>query len=357
MKKTFNVNLGGTVFQIDEDAYILLDNYLNNLRFHFRKEEGGEEIVRDMEMRISELFAENLQGGQLVITIDDVERVIKRMGRPEELDDDTNSAGATADTNGTSGEGSSTHATAGSTPNTNGYNGNTGAGSSTGSNGNTGTGSSTGSNGNARTSSSTSSNTNGAVKKRLFRDIDNKILGGVLSGIAAYFGWDPTALRLVYIVLGILPGGPTVLLIYLVLLFIIPAARTATEKLQMRGEPVNMENIGKTVTDGFEHTTNQSADVPRRTGLQRFFDALVSIVGIIVKVFLGFILICCIPFLLIGFFVLFTLVMSALGIFVHIPSVCCELMPIMPWHHLSSSPGFGILFLLSVLLRDRKSVV
>lgn len=56
MKKTLTVNLGGTVYHIDEDAYNLLDNYLNNLRYHFRKEEGADEIVRDMETRIAELF-------------------------------------------------------------------------------------------------------------------------------------------------------------------------------------------------------------------------------------------------------------------------------------------------------------
>ena len=58
MKKTLTVNLGGTVYHIDEDAYKLLDNYLNNLRYHFRKEEGAEEMVRDIEIRIAEIFNE-----------------------------------------------------------------------------------------------------------------------------------------------------------------------------------------------------------------------------------------------------------------------------------------------------------
>ena len=68
MKKTLTVNLGGTVFHIDEDAYRLLDNYLCNLRLHFRKQEGAEEIVNDIENRISELFAEKLSAGSQVIT-------------------------------------------------------------------------------------------------------------------------------------------------------------------------------------------------------------------------------------------------------------------------------------------------
>lgn len=85
MKKTLTVNLGGTVFHIDEDAYRLLDNYLSNLKLHFRKQEGAEEIVNDIENRISELFSEKLSAGSQVITIADVEEVIARMGKPEEL--------------------------------------------------------------------------------------------------------------------------------------------------------------------------------------------------------------------------------------------------------------------------------
>lgn len=62
MKKTLTVNLGGTVFHIDEDAYRLLDNYLCNLKLHFRRQAGADEIVNDIELRISELFSEKLTG-------------------------------------------------------------------------------------------------------------------------------------------------------------------------------------------------------------------------------------------------------------------------------------------------------
>ena len=72
MKKTLTVNLGGTVFHIDEDAYQLLDKYLSNLRIHFQKEEGSEEIMDDFEMRISELFNERIRLGYEVITIEHV---------------------------------------------------------------------------------------------------------------------------------------------------------------------------------------------------------------------------------------------------------------------------------------------
>ena len=134
MKKTLTVNLGGTVYHIDEDAYILLDNYLNNLRYHFRKDEGAEEIVRDIESRIAELFDEALRGGLQVITIKEVEEVIARMGKPEELNGEEE--------------------------------GNPSAS-------------------NSKTFDSESTETS----RRLFRNPDDRILGGVVSGIAAYFGW------------------------------------------------------------------------------------------------------------------------------------------------------------------------
>ena len=68
MKKTLTVNLGGTVFHIDEDAYQLLDKYLSNLRIHFRKEEGSDEIMDDFEMRISELLNERIRFCSIVMT-------------------------------------------------------------------------------------------------------------------------------------------------------------------------------------------------------------------------------------------------------------------------------------------------
>lgn len=94
MKKTLTVNLGGTVFNIDDDAYRLLDNYLSNLKMHFRKEAGADEIVDDIERRISELFAEKLSAGLKVITIFDVEEVITRMGKPEDMETGEESTGS-----------------------------------------------------------------------------------------------------------------------------------------------------------------------------------------------------------------------------------------------------------------------
>ena len=181
MKKTYNINLGGIVFHIDEDAYDLLDKYLSNLRIHFSKEEGAEEIVHDMELRISELFSERLGEKKQVITLTDVEEIIAQMGKPEEFaEDDT-------------------------TQETNEY------------------------------------NKEEKAPKRLFRDPDNKVIGGVCSGIAAYFGWDVTILRIILIVLAlpIFTNGAFIIkgivLFYVIAWIIIPEAKTATEKLSMKG--------------------------------------------------------------------------------------------------------------------------
>ena len=201
MKKTLTVNLGGTVFHIDEDAYQLLDKYLTNLRLHFNKEEGSDEIMNDFEMRISELFNERIRLGYEVITIEHVEVVIKRMGKPEDLFENENIQEENKNQN--------------------------------------------------------TSNKENEGKKRLMRDPDNKLLGGVAGGIAAYMGWDTTAVRLAMILLLFVPYAPIVI-IYIILWLIMPLARTAADKLIMRGESVTLENIGKTVTDGFEKVSKNS---------------------------------------------------------------------------------------------------
>ena len=156
MKKTLTVNLGGTVFHIDEDAYQLLDKYLTNLRLHFNKEEGSDEIMNDFEMRISELFNERIRLGYEVITIEHVEVVIKRMGKPEDLFENENIQEENKNQN--------------------------------------------------------TSNKENEGKKRLMRDPDNKLYGGVAGGIAAYMGWGTTAVRLAMILLLFVPYAPIVII-------------------------------------------------------------------------------------------------------------------------------------------------
>ena len=246
MKKTLTINLGGTVYHIDEDAYHLLDNYLANLRIHFRREEGAEEIVHDMELRISELFADRLNEGKQVITIEDVEEIIARMGKPEEL----------------SGEG------------------------------------------NGETSGS--EKTKGTTIRRLFRDPDNKVLGGVASGLAAYMGWDVTWVRIILLVLGFFVHG--VILAYIIAWIIIPMAHT---------------------------------DRPRSI-LQKIGEGIVSVAGFLIKFLLVFIAICCAPVLFVLLIVFFALLMAATGLIAALPAVLYEVLPAVNWATVGSSPGLTV---------------
>ena len=87
MKKNITINLSGRLFQIDEDAYEMLQKYIESLRSSFGKQEGCDEIVNDIEARIAELFTELNQQGIEAITIDHVKDIITRIGKPEELAD------------------------------------------------------------------------------------------------------------------------------------------------------------------------------------------------------------------------------------------------------------------------------
>jgi len=306
MKKTLTVNLGGTVFHIDEDAYQLLDKYLSNLRIHFRKEEGSDEIMNDFEIRISELLNERVRLGYEVITIEHVENVIKRMGKPEEI------------------FGENFHEE-------------------------------------EKKEEFKSKVETVYAKKRLFRNPDDRILGGVAGGFAAYMGWDPTAVRLALILLMFLWG--VIVPIYFLLWLVVPLAHTAAEKLQMRGEKVTVENIGKTVTDGFERVSSNvndyiTSDRPRTT-LQKLGDAFVTIFGAIIKVFgvlLGIILLPPVLFVLfilvvVLFAVIAGLFGGSIGLIGGSFGLLNGLLPFADWSTLPAYPsGAIVLATISVIL-------
>jgi len=258
MKKTLTVNLGGTVFHIDEDAYQLLDKYLTNLRIHFKQEEGSDEIMNDFEMRISELFSERIKLGYEVITIEHVETIIQRMGKPEDLFGDMDKA---------------------------------------------------------QSESTQSTSEKHTVQKRLFRNPDDYMIGGVAGGISSYMGWDSTFVRIALFMLMFLYG--VTIPIYFVLWLITPMARTATEKLQMRGKSVTVENIGKTVTDSFEKVSDNinsyvNSDKPR-TAFQKIMDVFVSVIGAFLKVLLVLLAIFALPPIALALFIIIIVFICLLG--------------------------------------------
>jgi len=199
MKTTITINLGGIVFHIDDDAYEMLHIYLIAIEKQFTNENERKEVMSDIEARLSELFKETLGEKRDVIMNDDVSRVIEIMGEPEAFMDEE----AVNDS--------------------------------------------------AKSGSGHSQKRNYGTKatKRLYRDPDNRILGGVCGGLGAYFNIDPLVFRIILIIL--LFAGTVGFWIYLILWIAIPEANTTAQKLEMRGEPVTIENIKRAVREEFEN--------------------------------------------------------------------------------------------------------
>lgn len=157
MKQVININFQGRVVPIEVSAYEILKSYTESLNRHFAAEEGKEEIINDIESRIGELFQDRIKEGATCITDDDVNAIIRSMGRPEDFETDEPSfagAGANAAQNNTE-----------------------------------------------NTQQNTSYTYNTAGAKRLFRDENHKIIGGVCSGVANYFGIDMVVVRILFLIL------------------------------------------------------------------------------------------------------------------------------------------------------------
>lgn len=197
MKKTVNINLAGLVFHIDEDAYEQLSNYLKAVRQSIGEDEGVHEIMNDIEARIAELFSETIKPAVGVVTIQEVNRVIQIMGQPADYQWTDNAS-----------------------------------------------------------SDKTEQNTSQAHSgpKKLYRDEDDKVIGGVLSGLGHYFGIDAIWLRIAFAILLFYFG--TGFLLYIILWVIMPSAKTTAEKLEMKREPVTVENIRNTVEAGIANAKN-----------------------------------------------------------------------------------------------------
>lgn len=188
MKITVSINLGGYSFNIDEDAYTELKSYLKNLELHFAGEESSSEILSDIETRMAELFRAKITGYKQVINIDDARQVISVLGTPEDISEN---------------EGPSVKDKF-SSP---GYH-------------------------------------------RMYRDPDHRIIGGVCAGMGAYWDIDPIIIRVIFVAL-VLAGGIGAL-VYLILYIVLPEAKTTAQKIEMKGNPVNIHNIKDSVKKEFD---------------------------------------------------------------------------------------------------------
>ena len=202
MNKTININLGGFFFHIDEIAYQKLKRYLESISRSLSDDpQGKNEIIADIEARISELLSEKITDTRQVVNESDIDSVIKIMGQPEDY----------ADTE------------------------------------------------EAYSDSNYSYNRNTTSSKKLFRDGDDKFLGGVASGIAHYFDIDAIWVRLG--LLALFFGAGFGIILYIILWILLPEAKTTAEKLQMEGEPVNIENIEKKIREEFNNVSENVREV------------------------------------------------------------------------------------------------
>lgn len=237
MNKTHTINISGIIFHIDENAYESLKGYLNTIRSYFKDSDSCEEIMTDIEARIAEIFAGRINNAKQVVLMADVDHMIAIMGNPEVF---KNEDGFEPDRN---------------------Y---------------------------KETSSTNSAEPN--TRKRIFRDGDDKVLGGVCSGIGNYFNFDPIWIRLAFAVSFFFFGSG--LLFYIILWLVIPKARTTAEKLEMRGEKVNINNIEKSLKEEMEwikNRFNQNVNSPNfNANKSRFRNVIASAVDLAAQLIKGF---------------------------------------------------------------------
>ncbi|WP_348796963.1 PspC domain-containing protein [Flavobacterium adhaerens] len=203
MNKTVNINLGGMVFHIDEDAYQKLTRYFDAIKRSLSKSSGQEEILKDIEMRVSELLLEKQKSEKHVVTLREVDEVIAIMGQPEDyiIEED------------------------GPSDNSSSYNYSA-----------------------PRTT------------KKLYRDKENGMIGGVATGLGHYFGIDAVWLKITFLIF-VFAGFGTGILAYIILWIVTPEAVTTSEKLEMTGEPVTISNIEKKVREEFENVSGKLKNV------------------------------------------------------------------------------------------------
>jgi phage shock protein PspC (stress-responsive transcriptional regulator) len=237
MNKTVNINLAGTFFHIDEGAFGKLQRYLAAIKKSLSDPQGSDEIIKDIEARIAELFTEKLESSTQVVTVKELDEVITVMGQPEDYMVDEEIFEDVP-------------------PKT------------------------------SRRSRSS--------YRQLFRDEDNKVVAGVSSGLGHYLGIDAVWVRLLWVLLCIFSSG-IFILIYILLWIIVPPAISTSDKLKMRGEPINISNIEKKFKEGYETVSDKvkNADYDKyggkvKSGATGFFETLGNIFLTILKVFVKF---------------------------------------------------------------------
>ncbi|RAV28885.1 PspC domain-containing protein [Sinomicrobium soli] len=287
MNKTTNINLGGLFFHIDEDAYTRLRDYLEAIKRSFTDSQGRDEIIADIEARIAELFSEKVNNDRQVIGMTEVDEVIAIMGEPEDylvdeeiFEDEPQTQAPPKDHHQTR-----------------------------------------------------------KPPKKLFRDPDDKYIGGVSSGLGHYLGVDALWIRLLWILL-VVAGVGSGIIIYILLWILIPEASTTSQKLSMKGEPVNISNIEKKVREGFGEVSEKVRNVDYqkvgskvKSGTSSFFDFLGRVMTALFNVFGKFI----------GLLLVFIAGSTLIALFTGLIAACVSAFSDSEWaHHIEVSNISGI---------------
>ena len=240
MKKNITINLFGTLYAIDDDACQLLEQYLNNMRSYFGKREGGDEIADDIEHRVAELLSEMKANGIEAISIEHVRSIIQRIGNPEQMD------GEDAQTSTDDSQAQDTTA-------------------------------------------QQANDTTQKASRKLYRDPQDQMLGGVVSGVCKYFGGsDPLPWRILMLLLAIFSFS-TFGIIYLIAWALVPAANTAEERLQMKGQPVNPQTLSEELMRGVNRTNEYIHSTGFRNGASSFLRTLLKIIVFCLRLLVIFI--------------------------------------------------------------------
>jgi phage shock protein PspC (stress-responsive transcriptional regulator) len=224
MKKTLTVNLNNIVFHIDDDAYEMLQTYLHEIAEHFQSDDERKEIMNDIEARIAELFTEKLQKSKNVVNLIDVQEIIEIMGKPSQY---------------------------------------------------------TGEDEEPESSKSEKKQQN---TRRFYRDPENAVLGGIAGGIAAYFGWEVTLVRIL-LVIAVIIGMGFIIPVYIVVWFVAPQAITAAQRLEMQGEDVTVESIKTELNNAKNYVESDKFKQTASTVGEKVFELL----KLFFKVVFGFI--------------------------------------------------------------------
>jgi phage shock protein PspC (stress-responsive transcriptional regulator) len=244
MKPTVRVSIGGLAFNLEEEAYRILDNYLASLKKHFHGNPESDEIIGDIEIRLSELLQMRIKSNDSAVSETDAQDIITIMGNPKDFDDNQNTF---ADESATNKENSD-------------Y--------------------------------SQKNESQEPYKKKLFRDEDNKILGGVFSGLGHYFSIDPTILRIGTVVLLLLlnilsvRGAGTIVLAYIILWIVMPVAKSFSQKLAMTGADPSIVNIeDRSQSASLKHKSSASGCLGVFINIIAIFIITITIISIICVIF------------------------------------------------------------------------